>query len=237
MFLKRMLSIQENLKKVREKIFLAADGVGRDPDRITVLAATKTVDRERIEEAIRCGLTHFGENRVQEAQEKIPALSRYREQITWHFIGHLQTNKAQKAVELFGTIQSVDSFKLAERISHYAAPCQKTVAVLIQVNLSKEQSKSGVAEDELPRLITGVSQLRNLSIRGLMTLPPYFPNPEDGRPFFRRLRELAERVCAMRMENVLMTELSMGMSHDFPIAIQEGATIVRLGTAIFGERT
>lgn len=231
-----MATIRENVERVRREIREAAGRSGRDWTAIKMVAVTKTVAAERIVEAIETGLTVLGENRVQEAQEKIPRLSSYRD-IRWHLIGHLQTNKAQKAVQLFHMIQSVDGLKIAEKIGRHAAESGQVMPVLVEVNLGKEQTKHGVPEEELMDMVRQASGLRNIKIKGLMALPPYCPNPEDARPFFKRLRELAHAIRHMEIPDVEMTELSMGMSHDFTVAIEEGATMVRIGTAIFGERT
>jgi pyridoxal phosphate enzyme (YggS family) len=230
-----MGSLRENVERVREEVRRAAERVGRNWTEITIVAVTKTVAVERIEEALAAGLTVLGENRVQEAQEKIPRLFSWPD-VRWHLIGHLQTNKVQKAASLFHMIQSVDSLKIAEKIDHYAAQSGRIMPVLVEVNLGSEPTKHGVAEQGLAALVSQASRLKNIRIKGLMTVPAYCPNPEDVRPFFKRLRALSETVRRLELADVEMTELSMGMSHDFTVAIEEGATMVRIGTAIFGER-
>lgn len=201
---------------------------GRDLESVKLVAVSKTHPANVIREAIAAGLTVFGENRVQEAENKIAELGR--EGIEWHLIGHLQSNKARRAVELFDVIQSVDSVELATRLDRICGEMGRgSLPVLMQVDLAGETTKSGVAETDLPQLIDVVRGCKHLSLKGLMVLPPYFDDPEATRPYFRRLRELRDR-------HTLGGDLSMGMSHDFEVAIEEGATIVRVGTAIFGER-
>ncbi len=189
---------------------------------------------ESVRQAYAAGLREFGENRVQEAAAKRLALQDI--DAVWHLIGHLQSNKAKQACQLFDWIHSLDSLHLAEKIDRAAAELGRKLPVLIEVHLGEEASKFGVEEDELVRLSEQVGALPSLELRGLMTLPPFFDDPEDVRPFFRRLRELAARIEARNLPGVSMRELSMGMSHDFEIAIEEGATLVRVGTAIFGAR-
>ncbi len=224
--------IRTNVRKVREAVEKAAKGAGRNPDEIRLLAASKTVDLERIRAAIEAGITLIGENYVQEAKKKIGAVEK---SVSWHFIGHLQRNKARDAVKLFDMIQSVDSIALAEELSKRAGRVEREIEVLVEVNLSGETSKWGVKAEEIAVLVHGIKGLANLSFRGLMTMPPFFDDPEASRPYFVRLRTLAEKivrdgVCSGPLE------LSMGMSNDFPVAIEEGATLVRVGTAIFGPR-
>jgi len=192
---------------------------------ITLLAVTKTVPPERVDAALAAGITVFGENKVQEAKAKIPLVS---SRARWHFIGHLQTNKARDAVELFELIHSVDSVKLATELNKCADRAGKTQPILLEVNLAGEASKSGIKPEDLQNALAQINQLPRLEVRGLMTVPPYCEEAEKVRPFFRRLRELRDATG--------LHELSMGMSHDFEIAIEEGATIIRIGTAIFGER-
>jgi len=199
-----------------------------------LIAVSKTMPAELIRQAYAAGLREFGENRVQEAAAKRPALSDL--DVVWHLIGHLQSNKVKQACGLFDWIQSVDSIPIAERIDRSAAALGRKVPVLIEVHLGTEASKFGVEEDELVQMAEQVGALPSIELRGLMTLPPYFDNPEGARPYFRHLRELAARIEARNLPGVSMRELSMGMSHDFEIAIEEGATIVRVGTAIFGAR-
>ena len=192
---------------------------------ITLLAVTKTIPPERVDAALAAGITVFGENKVQEAKAKIPLVS---SRAHWHFIGHLQSNKARDAVELFELIHSVDSVKLAGELDKWAAHAGKTQPILLEINVAGEAQKFGIKPEDLPATLAQINQLSRLDVRGLMTVPPYCEEAEKVRPYFRRLRELRDAAG--------LCELSMGMSHDFEIAIEEGATIVRVGTAIFGER-
>jgi len=189
---------------------------------------------EVVKEAIEAGVTDLGENYIQEAKDKINTLAAY--PVTWHFIGHLQSNKAKYAVRLFDLIHSVDSLKLAKELDKYARKNDKTQAILIQVNVAKEDSKSGAYIEDTVQLLRDVSRLENISVKGLMTLPPYFNAPEKVRPFFAALRKLRDHIRQQAIPNISMEELSMGMTGDFETAIEEGATLVRIGTAIFGDR-
>ncbi len=230
--------ISENISKLYKRISRAAIKAKRDPFEVNLIAVTKTVEIERIREAADAGLRLFGENRVQEAQDKIPAFASIAlkegfSKIEWHFIGHLQSNKARQAVRLFDMIHSVDSVELATQLNKEASKIGKVQPILIQVKLSEGETKHGVKEDELWVLIDHITQLRNLSLQGLMTLPPYFEAPEDTRPYFRRLVALRKTV---QDRGIALPHLSMGMSHDCEVAIEEGATYIRVGTAIFGER-
>ena len=213
-----MTELAANIHRIQDRIRVS----GRE---ITLLAVTKTVPPDRVDGALAAGITVFGENKVQEAKTKIPLVS---SRARWHFIGHLQTNKARDAVELFELIHSVDSVKLATELNKWADRSGKTQPVLLEVNLAREASKSGIKPEDLPATLAQINQLPRLEVRGLMTVPPYCVEAEKVRPYFRRL-------CELRDGNGLC-ELSMGMSHDFEIAIEEGATILRIGTAIFGER-
>ena len=195
---------------------------------------SKTKPKEKVIEAFEAGVTVFGENYVQEAREKFNALYSYR--ISWHFIGHLQTNKAKYVVKIFELIHSVDSLKLARELDKQARKNNKVQNVLVQVNIAQEDSKSGVNAQDTLALIQEMSCLENISVKGLMTMPPYFYAPEKVRPFFKALRELRDHIRNADIRGVSMNELSMGMTGDFEVAIQEGATLVRIGTAIFGER-
>lgn len=229
-----MSDIASNLFKVQETIRKAALKAGRKPKDIKLVAVTKTVDSSKIKEAIKAGVTIVGENYVQEAKEKIAQIDH---DIQWHMIGHLQTNKAKHAVKLFDMIQSVDSLRLAEELNKQAKRLGTVVKILIQVNVSGEESKFGVSPQGIHSLISQISnKMENLSIQGLMTMPPYFNDPERTRPYFRALRELRDRIVSSEIRNVTLGELSMGISNDYEMAIEEGATIVRIGTAIFGER-
>ena len=226
--------MRDRLERVRERIQKAADAGHRPVDAIRLIAVSKTVPAGVVEEAVAAGVTDLGENYIQEAREKINSLAAL--PVNWHFIGHLQSNKAKYAVRLFDLIHSVDSLKLANELDKYAKKIGKIQSVLIQVNIAKEDTKAGVYVENTRQLLRDLSRLENISIRGLMTMPPYFNAPEKVRPFFAALRELRDRINAEAMPNVSLDELSMGMTGDFEAAIEEGATMVRIGTAIFGER-
>jgi pyridoxal phosphate enzyme (YggS family) len=200
---------------------------------VKLVGVTKTVDLARVELAVQAGLEILGENYVQEAREK---LRRFEGRVRWHFIGRLQSNKAKHAVQLFELIHTVDSLKLAEELHRRAQALGRMIPILIQVNVAAEETKGGVRPEEALALVGEAARLGNLRIRGLMTMPPYFDDPERVRPYFRRLRELSEEIAAARLSEVEMAELSMGMSGDFEVGVEEGATLVRVGTAIFGER-
>jgi hypothetical protein len=232
------MSIAENLARVRARIDAAARRVGREAEDVALMAVSKTFPAEPIREAYGAGLRLFGENRVQEFAEKMDSL-RDLHDAAWHLIGHLQTNKAAKAVELFAAVDSVDSLRLAQKLNTSAQQFGKKLEVLIEINVGGEAAKSGVAPDsrELEDLLLAAQELEHLEFRGLMTVPPFVDDPQQARPYFRKLRELRDRIAARRLPAVDMNALSMGMSHDFEIAIEEGSTCVRLGTAIFGERT
>lgn len=229
------MRIRENLKAVKEIINNSSLKAGRNPQDIKLVAVTKTVGLPEIIEAVKVGVSILGENRVQEAKEKI---TNYKLHITnskveWHFIGSLQKNKARTAVQLFDLIHSVDSISLAEEINKQAQNTGKKQRVLIQVKLSGEAAKRGVLEKGLNELLEEVDKMSNLRLEGLMTIPPYFENPEMSRPYFVRLSEIRDKLSSTAYN---LPELSMGMSNDFEVAIEEGATMVRIGTAIFGER-
>jgi len=227
--------LRERLERVHERIAETALRVNRRPNDVTLVAVSKTHTAEIIQQAIAAGVTDLGENRVQEADLKIPAVGR--KAARWHLIGHLQSNKARPAVELFDVIHSLDSVKLARRLDGVCGEINREVLpVLIQVDLGKEATKTGAAESEVPKIIEAIAQLPTLRLTGLMTLPPYFDDPENGRPFFRRLRELRDELRAQGAFGDQRGELSMGMTNDYQVAIEEGATIVRIGTAIFGTR-
>ncbi|MBK9214925.1 MAG: YggS family pyridoxal phosphate-dependent enzyme [Chloracidobacterium sp.] len=218
----------ENIASVGARIEQACKRSGRDPSAVKLVAVSKTHSADVIREALAAGLTLFGENKVQEAESKIGELGR--DNIEWHLIGHLQSNKARRAVQLFDVIQSLDSLELAERLERICGEeGRASLPVFVQVDLAGETTKSGVAENELPRLIDFVRNCKHLSLNGLMLLPPYTDDVEATRPYFSRLREI-------RNQLVPDGDLSMGMSHDFEVAIEEGATIIRVGTAIFGRR-
>jgi PLP dependent protein len=230
-------SIHQNVAAVQERISAATRRSGRDPDEVALMAVTKTVPIERIREAYDAGIRFFGENRVQEFATKAAALGDLRN-AEWHMIGHLQTNKAGKACELFSAIDSVDSLRLAEKLNPAAGHLGKRLPVLIEVNVGGEKAKSGVVPEsaDLEELLVAAPKLSQLEVRGLMTVPPFTEDPQLARPYFRKLRELRDQIAARQLPGLTMDVLSMGMSHDFEIAIEEGSTCVRVGTAIFGKR-
>ncbi len=225
-----MSTIKENLLKVRERIERAAQRAGRDPKGIQLVAVSKTVEAARVQKAIEAGVSILGENYVQEAQKKIEEIGK---SVFWHFIGHLQSNKAKYAVRLFDMVHSVDSNSLAEELNRRAEQEGRVIKVMVEVYLSMEATKFGADEDRVSSFLRRIRDLKHLSLVGLMTMPPYFDSPEMSRPYYTALRELKEK---MIKEGIPMNELSMGMSNDFEIAIEEGATYVRIGTAIFGPR-
>ena len=225
------MGLEENLATIRERINAACARASREPSSVTLLAVTKTQPPEVVSEAARLGLGLFGENKVQEAKNKIPQCPG---KVAWHMIGHLQSNKARDAVELFSMIESVDSFHLAEEINRRAEQAAKTLPILLEVNIVGEASKFGYKPEQLLADFERLNSLARLEIHGLMTVPPWTPTPERVRPVFQRLRELKEQ-CEQRL-GAPLPHLSMGMSGDFEVAIEEGSTIVRIGTALFGER-
>jgi pyridoxal phosphate enzyme (YggS family) len=247
----KMSTIKENLLRVMERIEKAARKVGRDANEIKLVAVSKTVETARVKEAIEAGVSILGENYVQEARKKIEEIGRPActepasrslaegrrfgegRLVSWHFIGHLQSNKARYAVQLFDMIHSLDSIPLAEELDRRAEQADRVIKVMIEVNLSKEATKFGTDEERVVSLAERIRSLKHLILEGLMTMPPYFDSPEMSRPYYIALRELKER---MVKAGIPMKELSMGMSHDFEIAIEERATYVRVGTAIFGPR-
>jgi PLP dependent protein len=231
------MEISERIARLRQHINDAAKRAGRNPDDIALMGVTKTQPPEVIREAYQSGLRLFGENRVQEFQEKSEFVGDLRG-ADWHLIGHLQSNKAAKAAGLFTGIDSVDSLKLAERLNEGAQKNARKLPVLIEVNVGGEDAKSGVApvSREFEEMLRAAPRLEWLEVRGLMTVPPFLQNAEDVRTFFRTLRGIRDEVAKRNLPNVRMDELSMGMSHDFKIAIEEGSTCVRVGTAIFGAR-
>ena len=223
------------LAGIRARIVAAAKSSGREAEEVKLIAISKTHPASVITKVIEFGAVDIGENRVQEAEEKISTIGR--EAARWHLVGHLQANKARRAVKLFDVIHSLDSLDLARRLDRLCAEeGREKLAVLIQVDLGHEETKSGIDESELTHLVNGLGPLRRLELIGLMTLPPFFDDPEQSRPFFRRLRELRDELAARGAFSGGKGELSMGMTHDFEVAIEEGATMVRIGTAIFGER-
>jgi len=226
--------IKENLENIRLRIKTAANTCGRNPDEVHLVAVSKTMPKEKLVTAVEAGVKTLGENYVQEAREKFNDL--YTLPVAWHFIGHLQRNKAKYVVKIFDLIHSVDSLKLAREIDKQAKKIDKIQDILVQVNISEEATKSGTRAEQTLEIVKDISFLENVSIKGLMTMPPYFNAPERVQPFFKALRELRNQIKDENIPNVSMNELSMGMTGDFEVAIQEGATLVRIGTAIFGER-
>lgn len=227
------MDIAANINKIRQRINDAAARCQRNPDSIKLLAVTKTISPEIVGKAIDAGLTEFGENYVQEAKEKIASI---KQRIKWHMIGHLQTNKAKYAVNLFDYIHSVDRMELAKEINKKAGQISRKINVLIEINVSGEKTKNGIAPVDAFGLIKEISSLGNVSVKGLMTMAPYSDNAENSRPYFSELRKLQKKIAGEEIPGIQMNELSMGMTDDFEIAIEEGATIVRIGRAIFGER-
>ena len=220
-----MHDIREGLMRVRERVAKAAERAGRHPDDVLLIAVSKTVDVERIRQAVEAGVSALGENRVQEAKAKVAALGR---PVPWHLIGHLQTNKVKDALGLFDVVHSVDRLEVAREIERRAAGAGRPIDVLLEVNVAAETSKSGFAPDGVPPALDAIAGMPHLKVRGLMAIPPIVERAEDSRSAFRTLRALAQRHG--------LAELSMGMSSDFEVAIEEGATMVRVGTAIFGPR-
>lgn len=228
-----MESIKDNIDKIRDNITRAAVRSGRKPSDIQLMAVSKTVDEPRIREAVAAGIDLIGENYVQEAQRKIEMLGKT---VPWHFIGRLQTNKAKYAIRLFDMIHSVDRLELAAELDKRARAADRVLQILIEVNLSGENTKSGAPKEAVFDLMRQTARLEHVSIEGLMTMPPWFDDPEDARPYFADLRALKDTITAEQIGGVQMHELSMGMSADYIVAVEEGATIVRIGRGIFGER-
>jgi pyridoxal phosphate enzyme (YggS family) len=228
------MDISSRVEETRRRIEAAAARAGRSAESVRLVVVTKYRTVAQIEEAIRAGVTDIGENRVQEAEQKQKPLAG--RDVVWHLVGHLQSNKAKRAVMMFDWIHSVDSIEIARRVSRLAREQEKTKRVLVQVDLAGEETKSGLLAEDLFGALEEMSRLDNLSVEGLMVLPPYLPDPEEVRPYFVRLRELRDAAKARGCARGPLGELSMGMSHDFEVAIEEGATMVRIGTALFGER-
>ncbi len=226
-------AIGDNLKSVEETIRQTALSCGRDPASVKLLAVSKTFPAEIVEQAFRAGQRLFGENRVQEAAGKIPSVQG--DGIRWHMVGHLQTNKVRQAVQLFDVIESIDSEEVARRMDRYCNQLNKVMPVFIQINVGEEPQKFGIEPSQIQEVVDKIDALPNLDLQGLMAIPPYAADPGASRPYFRRMVELLTQVNATRTSP--LHELSMGMSADFPVAIEEGATIVRVGTSIFGART
>ncbi|MEY8320426.1 YggS family pyridoxal phosphate-dependent enzyme [Lachnospiraceae bacterium 46-61] len=228
-----MLEIQQNIIDIEQRITAAAQRSGRKREDILLLAVSKTIDVSRIKQAVNCGLKELGENKVQEILEKYDAMG---EDVCWHLIGHLQTNKVKYIINKVNMIHSVDSVKLAEEISKRAKQSNVIMDILVEVNIADEQSKFGISPKETLSFIKNIAFLDNIRIKGLMTVAPFVDNPEENRDCFRRMRQLLVDINAEKIDNVNMSVLSMGMSNDFEVAIEEGATIVRVGTNIFGKR-
>jgi pyridoxal phosphate enzyme (YggS family) len=231
------MSIAQNVAEIRRRIAASALRSSRDPEKITLMAVSKTFPPDSIREAYHAGLRVFGENWVQEFSQKAGILADLVD-IEWHMIGHLQTNKAARASELFTAVDSVDSLRLAEKLNSSAQQVGKKLSAFIEINVGGEAAKSGISSEshELDEILQAAPNLQHLEFRGLMTIPPFFDDPQEARPYFRKLRELHDRTASRNLSNVSMEVISMGMSHDFEVAIEEGSTCVRIGTAIFGER-
>ncbi|RJQ83699.1 MAG: YggS family pyridoxal phosphate-dependent enzyme [Desulfobacteraceae bacterium] len=227
-------SIAERLFSIKRRIEGAALRCGRTPQSVRLVAVTKTHPVELVRTAVAAGITDVGENYIQEARDKFDALSEH--PLSWHFIGHLQSNKAKYAVRMFDLIHTVDSIKLAMELNRQAQKAGKRQHILIQVNLSGEATKSGVSEQSLIDLLNGIHPLSHIKVRGLMTMPPFFDDPVKARPYFSALRQLRDRIRSLNIPNIEMVELSMGMTGEFETAVEEGATLVRIGTALFGGR-
>jgi pyridoxal phosphate enzyme (YggS family) len=228
-----MEGFRERLDSIRSRLAAAARRAGRRPESIRLVAVTKTVPAPAIRQAMQEGLTLFGENRVQEARAKAPECLPGAE---WHLVGHLQRNKAKEAVRLFRMIHTVDSAELLADLDRHAQGREAPLEVLIQANLARETGKHGALEEEIPAILSAAAGMRGLRVAGLMILPPYDPSAENSRPHFRALAELAGHIRREDRPNVEMRELSMGMSEDFEVAVEEGATLIRIGRALFGER-
>jgi pyridoxal phosphate enzyme (YggS family) len=226
-------SIKENIDNVEKRIQAACDRSGRKREDVLLLAVSKTIDVPRIKEAVDCGLTSLGENKVQEIMDKYEPMG---EGIHWHLIGHLQTNKVKYIIDKVELIHSVESMKLAEKISKLAQERNLTANILLEVNVAEEESKFGIKPSECEEMVREISVLPNICIKGLMTVAPFVENPEQNRVYFRQLRQLLVDINSKKIDNVNMDVLSMGMTNDYEIAVEEGATIVRVGTGIFGAR-
>ncbi len=229
-----MPAIKKNLETINGLIAETAKSCGRNPEDILLIAVTKKKNAETVMEALQCGALHFGENYIQEAIGKIDGIGK--EIACWHFIGHLQSNKAAIAVKYFEYIHTVDSVKLAKEIDKQAKAIHKIQKILLQVNISKEKTKSGTDAEKTMDLVRQIHGFENIAIQGLMCMPPYFDDPEQARTYFKGLLQIRDNILAHPFPNVSMKHLSMGMSNDFRVAIEEGATMVRIGTSLFGER-
>lgn len=228
-----VVDIAANCRKVLDRIRQATAKSGRDPGKIKLLAASKSQSVDRILAAIEAGVRLFGENYVQEAKAKKDAV---KGAVEWHMIGHLQRNKARAALELFSVIQSLDGLELARKLNAEGKKRNQVVRAYVEVNLAGEESKTGIVKEEVAALLREVGTLSHLRVEGLMTIPPFREDPEEVRPYFRALKELQTKLGPLPIPNVDLEELSMGMTHDYAVAIEEGATLVRIGTAIFGPR-
>ncbi|WDP86139.1 MAG: YggS family pyridoxal phosphate-dependent enzyme [Desulfobacter sp.] len=226
--------IKTNIDQIYGKIAQAASTCGRDPKKITLIGVSKRKPVSLINQAIEAGHKDFGENYIQEAMGKIDILGK--ENLCWHFIGHLQSNKAKFAVKYFDLIHTVDKLKLAREISKQAAKINKVQNILLQINIADEKTKSGADQAQVIELAEQISQLDHVCVQGLMCMPPFFDNPKKARGYFRAVKEISLKIEKLNLASVFMNHLSMGMSNDFPVAIEEGATMVRVGTAIFGGR-
>jgi PLP dependent protein len=227
-------AVRARLADVRERIARAADRAGRDPSRVRLIAISKTFGADAVRAVAQAGQVDFGENKLQEAQQKRRDTTDL--PLRWHLVGHLQSNKARKAAALFDVIHSIDSAALLQKVDEAAASVGRRVQLLVQVDLAGESTKHGAPESELALIFDAARRATRASVAGLMLLPPAADNPEDARPWFRRLREVRERLVGAGVSESMLTELSMGMSHDYEVAVEEGATYVRVGTAIFGSR-
>jgi len=225
--------VADNLARLEERIAASAERAGVSPEDIRLVAVTKMTPVESIREAIEAGITAIGENRVKEASGKFPEIGR---DVEWHLVGHLQSNKAAQAAELFDLVHSVDRLKIAGALSRHAIECKRDLGVLIQVKTSSEETKFGIPPEDAVSLVEEISRLPGIQVKGLMTIGPFRPNPEEARPSFHSLRKLSEKIESLGMNGVEMKWLSMGMSGDFEVAIEEGANLIRVGTAIFGPR-
>ena len=226
--------LKDNLNQVRENIKKACEKAGRNPEEVTLLAVSKTKPVSMLQEAYDNGCRDFGENKVQEIMDKVPQLP---SNIRWHMIGHLQRNKVKYIIDKCQLIHSVDSLRLAQELSSQAENKHVHADILVEVNIAQEESKFGASREETIQLIENISKLPHISVKGLMTIAPFVTNPEDNRVYFRQIRELSVDIMKKNIDNVTMSILSMGMTGDYMVAIEEGATIVRVGTGIFGERT
>lgn len=229
-----MSSIKDNLDKINKQIIETAKSCGRRPEKIRLIAVSKRKSVEAIMEGIKAGAKHFGENYIQEAIDKIDKIGK--NSACWHFIGHLQSNKAKFAVKYFDYIHTVDTIKLAREIDKQARKINKIQKILVQVNIGEEDTKSGTSIEDTIQLITQIHTYANIAVKGLMCMPPYFSNPDQTRIYFQKLVRIKNEILDQKYEAVSMEHLSMGMSSDFKVAIEEGSTMIRIGTSIFGER-